>query len=242
MSYYYYYYYYDTGLVLWIPYHMIYVLKKIIADGGVNSRSAGHLQTLVTCLNTFNEEQNEPGEGWESLFVLVLLVRCLTRSLDTVLTINFASFTYEDYKVTVNEPLEPQELSIENMKNVKELLTTIPDEVDRGRHHIAIYWPIHSGSQVYDIVAVAWKDGKKFAVVCYQLKEGDGLKPAKVIDSCNKIFLINGEATQEENEATGGNNAQNKWTTPSKEEISECFGSSGHYWTRQNWNELNANE
>ena len=224
------------GLLIWIPFHMVYILEQIAAGidtGKVNYPNREPIQKLADLFGKFKEAKYESGDGWEAFFVLTLLVRCLTGEFDA-LTDSFARLMGEQYQVTVNSPLQPEGISFEKIKNVDKLLSAIPKEVGKGDPRIAVYYPQHASFEVFDVLVVAWDaDGRRFAVVGYQLKEGKGAPKttAKTL-LCDQCYLILGDAPKK-------TALQDGWTIPSEQQISSFFGESGKEWTPKKWKEPN---
>jgi hypothetical protein len=60
-----------TGRVRWIPFHMMEALRKFSSWEGFRD-----LEDIVRLFNAFKNAKESSGDGWEPLFVAVLLIRC----------------------------------------------------------------------------------------------------------------------------------------------------------------------
>ncbi len=107
--------------ILWIPYHMVEVLKVFCTTGNVSRDLRLMVQKIVNLFNTFKDAKDVSGDGWEALFVIVLLIRCITGQFDDkLLPLNDMDFS--DCDVSYNMYLNLEKLNFGDICNVDELL------------------------------------------------------------------------------------------------------------------------
>jgi hypothetical protein len=214
----------DDGLIRWIPFHMLDVLARLKSLAEVEGRLTAairvHLNAIVVLFSTFKDAKTQSGEAWESLFVLILLVRALTGQAHTLLgTIEIALNT----RVTYNEP--HKRLSAVKLED---FLNGIPNNLDNGPQ-ISLYYPCHASFPLYDCFLVACDtEGQRSHIIGYQLKQGKLLPKDKPSEQIATSYVIRGAAVQKTGAVRG-------WLTPSSDELNEFFGVSGKQWTPNMW-------
>jgi hypothetical protein len=214
----------ESSIVWWIPYHMAPVLKEF-------SKTAGFelLGEINRQFNSFMDAKTGSGDGWESLFVCVLLIRCLSGSFDEKVFPLLAGWDMRECTVSYNTlfgyDVNFDTPVLEDFVGAIKCPTTFP--------HIAVYYPTHSQFELYDIIVVLYETKNKSCRYGYQLKEGTALPKKAGVELFSKSYVIRGDAAQ-----TCA--VKNNWIKPSTGEISAFFGESGKNWTPSRWKELSA--
>jgi hypothetical protein len=92
--------------------------------------------------------QHDSGDDWEALFVIVLLIRCLTHSFKNTFLPDFSG----DYSVSFNQYVMQRDRNsdLSLIKHLGEYLDLIPENYDQN--HIAFYCPEHQQFPKYDVI------------------------------------------------------------------------------------------
>ena len=64
--------------IRWIPFHMVNVLEAFSMNEKLSPSFARAIQAIATQLRTFRDSKFLSGEGWEALFVVVILICCIS--------------------------------------------------------------------------------------------------------------------------------------------------------------------
>ena len=142
----------------WIPYHMKVVLDTISQLNELPDAIRCCLAVICRQFGTFRSQKLESGDGWEALFIVTLLVRCMTRSFCTLVPLHGNSgevcwnspFTHDNFGCTT----------------VEEFVNGIPFRHDRS---ISVYYPSHSNFEAYDVILACWGDDGTRKLYGYQL-------------------------------------------------------------------------
>jgi hypothetical protein len=229
----------DTMILRWIPFHMVYVIEQV-------STQCLHLpMPLSKCLKSiadlfiqFSDAKWEGGDAWEALFLIVLLIRCLTNSFDDEV-VPLDSFIPNDVNVSVayNNPLK--EHCDFHTADVEEFIASIPEvsHAKPGECAISIYYPNHASFEVYDVILAFWNVKGERYLYGYQLKEGKTIPKngPKSPDLFCRSFLIRGLATQQ-------SSTVNRWSSVSEAQLDKFFGVSAKQWSAKKWKELQDEE
>lgn len=222
----------DGGELRWVPEHMANVLRDIAEQGFVKLSVdlRGHLSTIVDLFGQFKSARAHAGDGWEALFVLVLLVRVLTKETDHLIDLTTFTNTNSAYKSSYNSSITvTAKQQFEDIQDVDALMAAIPKKQDGA--HVAIYYPKHASFKQYDTLVVMWNEaGEWFKTIGYQLKEGKEI-PADQARSGFQNFVVRGKAAQRSNKLRN-------WEVPSDGQIDSFFGTSGVHWTPKRWKAL----
>jgi hypothetical protein len=197
--------------IRWVPYHLSYVMDRI-GDSTWDCSYKKLALTVADLCENVKKSKQESGEGWENLFVLFLLARCLTHSPDNVFIIEKDWFQ-ENPKIFYNDPYDGKRCFAE---------CTNWDEVEEGlipgkEPQISILYPSHNSFAVYDVVVVFSKDGENKFVYGYQLKEGKASRKHAANPSFYKSFFVQGNPPKEDREDQG-------WIISSKTAIDTFYG------------------
>lgn len=206
-------------IIRWIPYHMIPVLREFAKATGWDI-----LRTIPDLFDQFRNAKRKSGDGWEALFVCVLLIRCLSRTFEANV---FPLRADLEYSVSFNWPFS---LKVDfDTKNLDVFLEGIVPPATFP--HIAVYHPTHNMFELYDLLVVVWFTGNAVERYGFQLKEGAALPTKDAGMWFKKSYVIRGQAAQQEKEGSG-------WVRPSQDSISAFFGQSGSLWKPSNWEML----
>ncbi len=228
----------EQRLVRWIPYHMIAVLLGI--QQHVEGDLQSHLLTIVDLFKVFKGSKEGSGDGWDALFVIVLLVRVLTRGFNNL--INLKKITTSDFRVTYNEPFVHRRLLLAKVIKINDFLKGVPKDVPKGGQ-ISIYYPENDQFEMYDVIVVVWnKAGHRESMIGYQLRERRAIPSKMPRGEFTSSFVIRGKVDRGTNKKKGWTvpwtKKKNEWTVPSTDEITSFFGISGGQWTPEKWNAL----
>jgi len=214
----------ETGKVLWIPFHMMEVLRVFASTLALKNKLA--IQEIDSQFTMFRNAKTASGDAWEHLFVATLLIRCLAAEFDgVILPLNVREFV--DCTVDFNWPFNAQMDKITKVDEFVKLIGT-PTHYP----HISIYYPPHSGFEEVDVIVAAWPSVSRKLLYSYQCKEGKAL-PINLSKSVfEKCVVIRGQAPSK-------TSTVREWVSPRDADIDQFFGASGSQWTPKRWKELN---
>ena len=222
----------DDPLARWIPFFMREVLNLFahsplyVSDG-----LKVHLVVIVELFDGFNSAKSKGGDGWECLFVIPLIIRCVTGDFDSVFFPNSLR-TKSSYlgDVSYNRWSETGPC-FDKISTLNELWNSKP--TPPRYPHIDIYYPAHASFVSVDVVLIHYVDKDEYHVRLFQLKEGE-TKPTKLQKfspmncpkTCKK-FAVRGKAR--------GDNLPGGWVDVGTEVMNRFFGVSGRQWTPEQW-------
>ena len=209
-----------------MPFHFEVVLKGFQRHiPGPNRVVAAAMASLCS---RFLTDKECSGDSWESLFVLLLLVRSIAALHDD-------NFVPQDWFEcgSVNVKYNPY-------KNAKRLFSKCTNwaQLKEGlipyqNPTISIFYPRHAQFKTYDAIVVYSENNKLEYVYGYQLKEGRANSSQPVDETFTRSFVINGLPSNDSIVTGSGG-----WSIPSKKVIDDFFGVSGKHWTPQAWASL----
>ena len=228
-----------SATIRWVPYHLSYVLSCLAMEDtrrAINTRepkfSYGKITSEMQELcDSLCDSKTYSGDGWESIFVLFLLVRCLTSTYDKYFVPE--EWFLENPKVFYNEPYEcksSQEKLFGDCKNWQELLKGV---TPGAGPQLSILFPTNARLfATYDVLVVYSKDHENKSIYGYQLKEGTAstTKVAATVE-IEKSFWVQGKSP--DNAASKKKNHQ--WEIADKASIDKFYGESGKHWTPEKW-------
>jgi hypothetical protein len=205
------------SVVEWIPFHMMEALSTFSSLQGLK-----RLEEIVRLFNAFKDAKESSGDGWESLFVAVLLIRCWAQMSDRCL-LPFeikpaCTFSY-------NKPFQGNFAT----QNVHEFVAGIREP--SSFPHIAVYYPTHASFQLYDVIVAHFDEWHVRRLYGYQLKEGKALPKEFAMPVFDGSFVIRGEAAK-----VAGMGKD--WVRANEQQIDSFFGVSGRHWTPRRWKQL----
>jgi hypothetical protein len=206
----------------WIPFHRVEVVRRF-SDVSHLSSEFPFLEEFAKLFENFAESKIKSGEGWENLFVAVVLIRCIAgQSDDNILPFEAESISYQTNFA-----------GDQNTNNVDTFLEGI---LDPGTYpHISVYYPDHAQFEVYDVIVVYFRDAGDKKIYGYQLREGVKLSVKDARQGFEKSFVIRGKTAKKEWQDRG-------WICPDDDALSRFFGESGRHWTPSRWEELETDE
>jgi hypothetical protein len=212
--------------IAWIPFHMAAILYGFAYALPLQQRTL--LLTIVGMFSQFRDAKEKTGEAWESLFLIVLLIRLATYQFDTVLLpMNSRLFdgcciSYNDF---FNNNSGPNGTSVVDYVASMKTPETLP--------HIVVYFPSHAQFETYDVIVAAYDEEGTRSLFGYQLKEGKKCPVQEPDSKFQKSFCIRGCPAQEEN-------SLHQWTLLSESQIELFFGESGRHWIPSCWDKLQS--
>ena len=215
------------SVIRWVPFHLSYVLSRLAtADSFSDKLIADH---MVKLCDSIRDSKRYSGEGWEGIFVLFLLARCLTDSCDEYFVPS--KWFVEKPKVFFNGPYQSNERRLFSAcKNWGHLLKSVTPGTEP---QLSILFPTHSRFATYDVLAVHSKDGQNKSIYGYQLKEGTASIAHPATIDIERSFWIQGKSPKNAKE-------QDNWHIPDKTIVDKFYGASGEHWTPEQWREFEA--
>jgi len=218
---------YDDDKIRWVPYHLQFVLEALGRNVFGNQELAGK---LAHCCYVLKDAKEKSGDGWESLFVLLLVARCLNKLTDNTF-VPPEWFLYSQN--TTDVCLNAYDSSLNNGVPFGDCKTwdSMKDGVPIGvAPQIAVLFPSHNNFEVYDVIVAFSQHGKRSCVFGYQLKEGkkSSRNHSPHRDMAKSFWVQGSPPTTTETTELG-------WTIPSRESINSFFGESGKHWTPECW-------
>ena len=215
--------------VRWSPHHLEFVLRKLALDDDEDdylAKSKGEL-----CKNVLTAKE-QSGDGWEALFVLFLLARCVTKSWREPILPDVGRFFESGEKTVVlfNQPFCGRFKLLDKCECWSDLEKEIlPGEAPT----ISIYYPTHAKFRAYDVILVASEKKKITGKVGYQCKEGKNDATQGVEQEFDSSFVLKGPSPVDSSHKVS-------WIIPSDDDIDAFFGVSGKHWTPKQWKKLAA--
>jgi hypothetical protein len=188
-------------------------------------------QSIASLCKQLHDAKESSGDGWETLFVLFLLARCVNAQWHDAVLPKFAFIGDQKPEVRYNEPYDNSLRCFSQCHNWKELKDGIkPSE----KPQISVYFPTHAKFEAYDVVVTFSEQNRIERVYGYQLKEGSGNSKHPVESDFFRSFVVKGDPPDETLQRAGG------WCIPSGMDMDDFFGESGKYWTPKEWKKLSA--
>ena len=138
--------------VSWIPYYLDLVLRSFSNIESLNLNTRSFLLTIADMLNQFRTGKKDSGEDWESLFIVVLLVRLLSNTMNIFFTLN----RDESYSVSFNTYFNSRDKSFESFTEVDDFAANIRPPPNFP--HVSVYYPTHAKFEELDIILAVWKN------------------------------------------------------------------------------------
>eukprot|EP00751_Fragilariopsis_kerguelensis_P029385 CAMPEP_0170916974 /NCGR_PEP_ID=MMETSP0735-20130129/7109_1 /TAXON_ID=186038 /ORGANISM="Fragilariopsis kerguelensis, Strain L26-C5" /LENGTH=615 /DNA_ID=CAMNT_0011315169 /DNA_START=86 /DNA_END=1929 /DNA_ORIENTATION=- len=218
----------------WIPCYLMELLKKLGAR--IRGRFGQELRDVASDSEGWSTCKEGSGDGWESLFLLVLWLRFANvRTVDARCIPNVAIPVEEiSTSLLYNCPF-PWTKSIYDVKDVEEFQAAL-DEIQNlhpwigNFPKVSIYYPKLANFAEYDVFVCVWQKNISGIVTRelygYQLKEGKEIpgKPATLTHS----YLVRGYPALSQTERRG-------WKLLAKPELQVFFGVSGERWLPEKW-------
>jgi hypothetical protein len=138
----------DEIILRWIPFHMVYTRSQIYQHGIIflpgEMRSC--LNDIVGLFRQFQSSKCQSGDAWEALFLIVLIVRCLTTSFDeTVVPLKY--YVPRDAVPVAYNYLLDSTVDFCTETDPIRFVGGIPDKSwSLGTAAISIYYPGHAKS------------------------------------------------------------------------------------------------
>eukprot|EP00978_Attheya_sp_CCMP212_P004036 scaffold8672_cov50-Attheya_sp.AAC.2 len=222
----------------WIPCYLMTVLKKL--GTAMQDRFGLGLRNVASDTECWSTCKEGSGDGWESLFVLVLWLRFAAGKTDDVDCIPSVVTQPEHVSRTLlyNYPF-PMMSSIAKVKNVNELDAALDEilngyEWDGGFPKVSIYYPKLANFAEYDVFVCVWKQDDGVVtkeLYGYQLKEGKEI-PGQIA-TLPHSYLVRGNPALQYSEMRG-------WKLLATPGLREFFGVSGARWLPEEWQGLSG--
>jgi len=213
----------ENGKLRWIPYHMMEVLRKFALTAPSSDKNLREAMTkIINLIHEFFTAKESAGKAWENLFLLLVMIRVVSREFDKViLPLDLCA----DYSISFNEFIRSDKKPLETIDNVDEFVGCFT-EPDRYLH-VAIYQP-NASFPLFDlIIAVHDKN------VQGQLKDRKEIpkqkRTSRVMTKFDACVLVRGPPPR---------GKKMRWIVPSTSQIANFFGESGKHWTPEELNKL----
>ena len=215
------------SVIRWVPFHLSFVLSRLATANSFSYRIiADHMSKLC---DSIRDSKRFSGDGWEGIFVLFLLARCLTGSYDEYFIPS--KWFLENPKVFFNEPFLSNEGRLfSECENWEQLLQCVTPGT---KPQLSILFPTHSRFETYDVLVIYSKDAQNNSIYGYQLKEGSASVPNLSTNVIERNFWIQGKSPKNAKE-------QGHWCVPDNKYINEFYGESGKFWTPEQWRKFEA--
>ena len=225
----------DGKLILrWVPFHMHYVVEQIATNAThVDQHMRRSLGAVADMFKQFMGPKWQSGEAWEALFLIVLMVRCLTQELDEDI-VPFLSQTGDNLRVDYGYPYTGYRGEFFLEKNPLKFIEGIPLEswAQDGGTAISVYYPGHARFEAYDIIVAFWDSTGNRHLYGYQLKEGSEVPKGFAYNTIfDQSYLIRGKAP-------GKSGSVRLWWSVDEETLDGFFGVSATQWSAKRWREL----
>jgi hypothetical protein len=226
----------------WIPCYLMDLLNKL--GIGVGGRFGLGLRDVASDTEGWSTCKEGSGDGWESLFLLVLWLRLAEGRTGDVECIPSIVIPTEAISTTLfyNYPF-PMMCNIAKIKNVQELETALDEILDShewvgGFPKVSVYYPKLANFAEYDVFVCVWLRDKSSGVVTkelygYQLKEGKEIPGQQA--TLPHSYLVRGQPALNPSGRRG-------WELLARPELQEFFGVSGTRWLPEEWRGLSENK
>lgn len=225
----------ETTILRWIPFHMSFVLQQVSQQCLVVPLRTRHCYSAIAeLLVQFGYGKWESGDAWEALFLVVLIVRCLSTKFDDhVVPLAHCPFS-EEGCVGYNYPYGGSDFFT---KDPAAFIGGIPISSwgQGGQSAISIYYPGHARFEAYDIILAAWdRTYGTRTLYGYQLKDGSATPKPHAFDNIfEKSFLIRGAAKLK-------TTSVKRWNAVSDSDLDAFFGESALQWSAKAWKKLES--
>ena len=224
----------------WIPLHMVEVLEEFSDAPSLSPFVKNILTIIVSEFERFRDAKDSSGDAWESLFLIVILIRSVVRKFDEDI-LHLDPQAFEGCSVSFNKPFKVSGADLNAIKKPSDYISHF--DVPSHFPHIAIYRPNNAQFNEVDLIVVCWVNQEKKLTYGYQLKEGseDPEKKKKkkkkpISFKFDKCWWIRGIPAQETSESPSG------WQVAGEKTLREFFGKSGCHWTPKAWKKLKDEE
>lgn len=221
----------DEGLIVWIPFHMVKVLRSIAgASAAVGLEMRKVVTTLNELFNGFETGKTSGGDSWEALFAIALVIRLATGSFHDLLKLGEMCPPNSVYGLSYNHLWEQRgHLAFPDITTLRELIEGLVDPL--AFPHVAVFYPPHARFEGYDLIVVLHQALGKRLIYGYQLKEGREIPKKMSSDACQNAYVIRGFAAQQETLLRG-------WHVASHDEIESFLGVTGSCLAPKQWRAL----
>mmetsp|Transcript_28332 Transcript_28332/g.77783 ORF Transcript_28332/g.77783 Transcript_28332/m.77783 type:complete len:642 (+) Transcript_28332:160-2085(+) len=223
----------QTMILRWIPFHMEYVIQQIAFNCPyVDDHMRKCLSGVTDLFRQLTGLKWQSGDSWEALFLIVLIVRCLTKSFDSKV-VPLGALTSGDTHVDYNRPLNAN-VDFFQENDPLAFVGGIPlrSWAPAGTPAISIYYPGHARFEDYDIILAFWDSDGKRLLYGYQLKEGSTIPKAfPNNEHFHQSYLIRGAAKER-------NSSVRLWQSVSDSQLDDFFGVSAVRWSAKQWRKI----
>jgi hypothetical protein len=148
----------EGNLIHWIPFHMVPVLERFAEEVDRSLFCREDLRTLllrvVELFQNFMSAKKFSGDGWESLFLIVLLIRCVTGLFHATILPFENIFERSGCPVFYNDYIDLNDIDYDDIQKVDELIRRMkPPEHSPC---IVVYYPQNSAFETYDVLVAAY--------------------------------------------------------------------------------------
>ena len=179
----------DAGVrgIRWLPFHLEYVMDAISLWS--TSQDIRELAAVMrTLCAQLHQSKELSGDGWEGLFVLFLMAKCIAGQADSKL-LPEEWFRGSSPRVKYNQYYRAGR-SLDQCKTWSELKSGIKAY---EQPTISTFYPTHAQFQAYDVIAVYSLENEISSIYGYQLKEGKANSYQPVEATFEKSFVIKGD-------------------------------------------------
>lgn len=230
----------EVMILRWVPFHMSYVMQQLssncpqVQTAGAMAKCLGAVDKLFV---QFSSQKSKSGDAWEALFLIVLIIRCVTGMFDdTVLPLGPFMVAGRRPLVDCDAPFKHGQVDFYEEENPVTFVDGIPHKspVKERVPAISIYYPGAARFKAYDMILAVWDfEGNRY-LYGYQLKEGSEVpRPFAYDQIFHQSYLIRGNAPHSSRSAR-------LWRSVSAGELRTFFGESASQWSAEHWRRLTA--
>jgi hypothetical protein len=215
--------------IVWIPFHMLALLSKLTS---LSSKYQRLLKLIVDLFRiSFIDSKNNSGDGWECLFLIVLLIRLATGQFDMIEYLEKNKSQFQNCPISYNDHYrDGSNSAVLGTKIWPFLHAIVPPPTFP---HIVVYYPKDVSFECYDVIVATYDCRGEQTLLGYQLKQGKKppTKKSGVDESFHASYFLNGIPRKRSSNRKG-------WKVLGEMEIDAFFGKSGSNWTPKRWKEL----
>jgi hypothetical protein len=171
--------------IRWVPFHLEYVLEHVTL-GDESTLSKLSLEMAKLCKG-LKEADKASGKGWEALFVIFLVARCINGCHDGYF-LREDWFRNRSFKFEFNPNSSPKTpfSSCQTWDQLKEGITASETPT------VSIFYPSHASFNVYDVIAEFSERNSFVHHYGYQLKEGKSNSKQPPHPDFYRSFVVKG--------------------------------------------------
>jgi hypothetical protein len=217
--------------IIWIPYHMIHVLKSIMDVATLSPIIREVVQIIYDIFHGFETGNVSAGDSWEALFVITAIVRIATNHFCSLLPLDPVAFA--NCRISYNSLWKQKQAGadFQQITTIQQLIEGLA--LPPSYPHVAFFYLPDAHFETYDLLVVAYLRADLREIYGYQLKEGRLIPKKESSDLCQNSYVIKGFLPEREELLPG-------WKVASDEDIDQFLGVTGACIAPKQWRSLNT--